>query len=95
MNFEIPIPPELVDAIAELVAQRLRQLELTENPPSPYMTVDEAAEFLRCAPKRIYDLRADGRLSRVSEGSRALVVREELERLVVVETDVATRPRAA
>jgi excisionase family DNA binding protein len=95
VNFELPIPPELVEAIAQRAALLMRQLELEENPPSPYMTVDEAAEFLRCAPKRIYDLRADGRLSRVSEGSRALVVREELERLVVVETDVATRPRAA
>lgn len=83
MSFEIPIPPELVDAIAEVVAQRLRQLELDENPPSPYMTPDEAAEYLRCQTKRIYDLRTSGRLTRVTEGSRALVLREEIERLVV------------
>jgi excisionase family DNA binding protein len=58
------------------------------------MTVDEAAEFLRCRPKRIYDLRTSGRLARYSEGGRALVLRAEVERLVVDE-DVASPVRAA
>jgi excisionase family DNA binding protein len=94
VNFELPIPPELVEAIAQRAALLMRQLELEENPPSPYMTVDEAAEFLRCRPKRIYDLRTSGRLARYSEGGRALVLRAEVERLVVDE-DVASPVRAA
>jgi excisionase family DNA binding protein len=94
VNFELPIPPELVEAIAQRAALLMRQLELEENPPSPYMTVDEAAEFLRCRPKRIYDLRKSGRLARYSEGGRALVLRAEVERLVVDE-DVASPVRAA
>jgi excisionase family DNA binding protein len=83
-----------VEAIAQRAALLMRQLELEENPPSPYMTVDEAAEFLRCRPKRIYDLRTSGRLARYSEGGRALVLRAEVERLVVDE-DVASPVRAA
>jgi excisionase family DNA binding protein len=94
VNFELPIPPELVEAIAQRAALLMRQLELEENPPSPYMTVDEAAEFLRCRPKRIYDLRTSGRLARYGEGGRALVLRAEVERLVVDE-DVASPVRAA
>jgi excisionase family DNA binding protein len=94
VNFELAIPPELVEEIAQRAAQLMRQLELEENPLSPYMTVDEAAEFLRCKPKRIYDLRSSGRLSRFNEGGRALVLRSEIEALVLDE-DVAARPRAA
>lgn len=94
MNLEFRVPDEVVEAIAQRAAQLARQLELDANPPSPYLTVDEAAEFLRCKPQRIYDLRSSGRLNRFSEGGRALVLRAELERLVVDE-DVPARPRAA
>jgi len=94
MRAELDVPEELIELIAARAAQLTRQLELEENPPSPYMTVDEAAEFLRCKPKRIYDLRTSGRLTRLNEGGRALVLRAEIERLVVDE-DVAGVRRAA
>jgi hypothetical protein len=42
---------------------------------SPYMTVAEAAVFLCCAPKRVYNLRSEGRLTRAEEGGRALLLR--------------------
>jgi excisionase family DNA binding protein len=48
---------------------------------SPYVTPDEAAELLRCGRRRIYDLVADGRLSRHGDGRRLLVRREEVLRL--------------
>lgn len=95
MNIELAIPAEVFEAIAQRAAQLTRQLELEENPPSPYMTVEEAAEFLRCKSKRIYDLRSSGRLGRPNEGGRALVWRAEVERLVVDEGDVASGRRAA
>jgi excisionase family DNA binding protein len=95
VNFELSIPPELVEAIAQRAAQLTRQLELEENPVSPYMTIDEAAEYLRCRPKRIYDLRSSGRLARVGEGGRALVLRAEIEALVVVDEDGVALPRRA
>src|SRR5215208_4761648 len=45
---------------------------------TPHMSVAEAAEFLRCDRQRIYDLLSQGRLSRVKDGSRTLVLRQEL-----------------
>jgi len=95
VNLEFRVPDELVEAIAQRAAQLARQLELDANPPSPYLTVEEAAEFLRCKPKRIYDLRSSGRLGRFNEGGRALVLRSELELLVVDEDELSARPRAA
>jgi len=49
---------------------------------SPYLTVVEAAEYLRCRPQRIYDLLSSRRLSKRKDGSRVLVERTELDRLV-------------
>lgn len=77
-HLTISLPPELV---AELVAAVLAELGDREE-RSPYMTVDEAAEHARCRPQRIYDLRSSGRLSRVRDGSRALVLRQELDALL-------------
>ena len=94
MKAELEISEEVIELIAARAAQLTWQLELEENPPSPYMTADEAAEFLRCKPKRIYDLRTSGRLTRLNEGGRALVLRTEIERMVVDE-DVAGARRAA
>jgi excisionase family DNA binding protein len=46
---------------------------------SPYMTVAEAADRLRCSRQRIYDLLSSGRLKRLKDGSRTLLRREELD----------------
>jgi excisionase family DNA binding protein len=43
------------------------------------MTVDEAAEFLRCKPQRVRDLLSSRRLTTHKEGGRTLVSREELQ----------------
>lgn len=48
-------------------------------PPSPYLTVPEAAELLRCKRPRVDDLLSQGKLTRVKEGSRTLIARAELE----------------
>lgn len=85
MNLTLSIPPESIEAIAQRAAAIARELELEANPPSPYMSIEQAAEFLCCKTKRIYDLRSSGRLRRFSEGGRALVLRAELELLVVDE----------
>ena len=95
MELGLQLPEEVVDAIArraaELVLERLDDLA----PSGEWLTVQEAAEFLRCRPQRIYDLRADGRLSRhVEGGRRALVSRRELAGLVV-DQDARPGVRAA
>ena len=56
MRAELEVPEELIELIAARAAQLTRQLELEENPPSPYMTVDEAAEFLDIEGRTISSL---------------------------------------
>lgn len=87
------IPDDVVEAIAARAAELVLERGGSGSAPSPYMTVDEAAEFLRCRPQRIYDLRSSGRLRRVSDGGRALVLRSELELLVVDEDELPARRR--
>lgn len=78
-------PAALVDLIASDPAAlaRLRNL-VTPEPTSsagPYMTPDEAAEYLRCTRKRVYDLVGGGRLARYGEGRRLLLRRADVEAL--------------
>jgi excisionase family DNA binding protein len=71
----------LVEAVAERAAELvLERLEL--RPASPYLSVDEAAEYLRCSKQRIYDLLSSGRLTRLKDGSRVLQLRSELDQHV-------------
>lgn len=69
------------DAFATLVTAVTGMMSPVED-LSPYLTVREAANHLRCQPQRIYDLQSAGRLSRVKEGRRTLVRRSELDGLV-------------
>jgi excisionase family DNA binding protein len=83
MNVGLSLPPEVVEAIAEraaeLVLARLADQRETES-ESPYMTIPEAAEHLRCKRQRVDDLLSAGKLTRHKDGSRTLVERAELER---------------
>jgi excisionase family DNA binding protein len=53
--------------------------ELGTAAQSPYLSVTEAAEYLRCSPQRIYDLLSSRRLSKLKDGSRVLLLRAELD----------------
>jgi len=78
--FVITLPPETIDALAERVARLvLASIGTAGDRGHQYMTVAEAADYLRCSRQRIYDLRSSGRLSRIADGSRALISRAELD----------------
>jgi excisionase family DNA binding protein len=84
-NAEIPhltvdfaIPGELIEAIAQVVLARIDASAFV----SPWLTVDEAADRLRCRPQRIYDLLSSRRLTRYKDGSRTLLSRSELDEYV-------------
>lgn len=78
-------PAALVDLLASDPAalEHLRTLVAPDPVPhgGPYMTPDEAAEFLRCTRKRVYDLAGSGRLARYGDGRRLLLKRTEVEAL--------------
>ena len=69
--------------VAETVERKLIERE-ADNPGSisPYMTVAEAADFLRCKRQRVDDLLSSGRLTRHKDGTRTLVSRAEIEAYV-------------
>jgi excisionase family DNA binding protein len=79
-DLTLQLPADVVEAIAQRAAELVleRQSPVGES-PSPFMTVAEAAEYLRCKRQRVDDLLSSGRLTRHKDGSRTLVSRRELE----------------
>jgi excisionase family DNA binding protein len=77
------LSPELVEALDELVDERVRDrfddLAGASGSASPWLSIVEAAELLRCKRQRVDDLLSQGRLARYKDGSRTLVNRIELE----------------
>ena len=78
MNLELP--DSLLDRLADLVAERLEARRPAAPEPSPFMTVPEAAAFIRSPTRqRVDDLLSARRLTRFKEGGRTLLLRAELE----------------
>jgi excisionase family DNA binding protein len=72
----LAFPPELVEAIAERAAEMLAE---RQRPAAhELMSVDEAAELLRCRRQRVYDLLSQGRLPHLKDGARVLIRRAEI-----------------
>lgn len=94
-----PVFEAIVDAASERAAERvLEQLAGQMSfAASPYLTIPEAAAFLRAPSRqRVDDLLSQGRLSRFKEGGRTLISRAELEAHVQGdEVAPARRGRAA
>jgi excisionase family DNA binding protein len=58
----------------------LERLEVSaQTSRSPFLTVAEAADYLRGKRQRVYDLLSTGRLTRHKDGRRTLVSRAELD----------------
>ena len=93
MRVEIDFPPQLVEAVAQRAAELVRADSAAAVPPSPYMTVAEAAEYLRCDRHRIYDLLSARRLSKRKDGSRVLVLLAELDSYVAQSLPTASQRR--
>lgn len=77
----LSLPADVLDELVDRVAERVLE-RLTAEPPapaSPFVTVAEAAEYLRCSRQRIDDLLSQRRLTRHKDGRRTLVSRAELE----------------
>ena len=82
---------ELVDLVAAAVLERVGQ----PPAPSPFLSIDEAAAYLRAKKQRIYDLVSAGRLTHFKDGSRVLVSRAELDaHLSGVAHQLPTTPRS-
>jgi excisionase family DNA binding protein len=83
----LAIPAELADAIALRAAEIvLDQIvgDHANTTATPYVTIMEAAEYLRCSRQRVDDLLSQRRLSRVKDGGRTLILRAEIEAYLVL-----------
>jgi excisionase family DNA binding protein len=83
MRIGLDLPPELIESLVAKVAERvladLGADATGHGTSSPYMTIPEAATYLRCPRQRIDDLLSQRRLTRIKEGRRTLVARAEIE----------------
>jgi len=76
----LTLPQQLVDTIAaQAAALVLEQLSARHAPESPYLTIAEAATYLRCKRQRIDDLLSARRLRRYKDGRRTLLLRADLD----------------
>jgi excisionase family DNA binding protein len=73
--FELALPPETIELIAEKVAERVGAGSRVDG----FLTVDRAAEYLACERHRIYDLCRRGGLRHARDGKRLLFRREWLD----------------
>jgi excisionase family DNA binding protein len=90
LHFEVP--EEWLAAIAERVAEILLTRQ-AEGPgrrlvaalarrgegAGPYLSVREAADYMRCSSQRVYDLLSARRQTRHRDGRRVLLLRGELD----------------
>jgi excisionase family DNA binding protein len=81
----VPVPVTLSDDALAAIAAALPTAPAPE--PSPFLTIPEAAAHLRCKRQRIDDLLSQRRLSRVKDGTRTLVRRDELLAYIDRETN--------
>jgi hypothetical protein len=75
-GLSLSVPPELVEAIAELTAEKLAAR--LPNDPEAYMNTESAARYLDCETHRINDLKRQG-LPCFKDGARNLYRREDLD----------------
>lgn len=69
----VRLGPTSLDALAEALASRLAPKE-----ESPFMTIAEAAEYLRVPRHRVDALLSQRKLPRQKEGRRTLILRADL-----------------
>ena len=88
----------VVEALAARVAEILTEAAgAHQDRTQELLTVPEAAEHLRCRSRqRVDDLLSQGKLTRVKDGRRTLIARDELDRYLAGEpTGPAPAPRRA
>ena len=79
----VAVTVQLASIDVERIAQRAAEIlaaraEAPRRSP-PYLTIPEAAELLRTKRQRIDDLLSQRKLTRVKDGGRTLIARDELE----------------
>jgi excisionase family DNA binding protein len=80
---------DLAEQVADMLADRVGSAAPSR---SPWFTVGEAADYLRCSKKRVYDLTSQSRLPAHKDGSRTLLHRDELDAYLSGAADTVLTP---
>jgi excisionase family DNA binding protein len=78
-GYSIQLPDEVIEAIATRVLELLEERGSFE-PDDPWLTVEQAANYIAAKPQRLYDLRYRGELIPGRDGTRLLFRRSDLDR---------------
>jgi excisionase family DNA binding protein len=76
-DITVTLSADALEALAAAVEPKLQPA--TRMAESPYLTVREAAAYIRASPQRIYDLLSSRRLSKYKDGARVLIRRSDLD----------------
>lgn len=76
-NWSIPLPPELLEALADQMAAKLA--EHISPAAEPYRTADQAAEYMSVPKSRIYELKEKEAITFYSEGRTVRFRRSDLD----------------
>jgi excisionase family DNA binding protein len=79
LRVTVELQPEQLAQIALRVSEMLRAAQHGPATASPYLTIAEVADYLRCSRERVHALLTQRRLTRYKDGGRTLVLRSELE----------------
>ena len=88
IKLTLELAPDQLAELALRVADLLSDSAGGPATPSPYLTVAEAAEYLRCSRERIHALLTQRRLARHKDGGRTLILHAELEAYVRSASDL-------
>lgn len=87
LKLEIDLTSEQLDQLADRVVARIG----TRGEGTPaLLDADEAAKYLRCGTQRLYNLKSEGRIKYVKDGSRLLFRRADLDDYLEKSTAKAT-----
>lgn len=79
MKVLLELPDDAMEDFARLVAQHLP----AASPPPPaapsVLLPEDVAQVLRCATKRVYELKSRGELPFVKEGGRLVFMRTDVD----------------
>jgi excisionase family DNA binding protein len=73
--------PEIVEGIERLVDERVEAkiAEATIQPVSPWLTIEQAVEYLHVSERLLYRLLKSGRIRSTTLGRRRLLHRDDLD----------------
>lgn len=73
MSVSLPVPPEWLEALADLVADKLAaRVEPPKQWPE-WMSIDAASRYLDCSPQRLNKLKQRDQIPYVQDGPHARI----------------------